>query len=96
MSDYYDDDNRSPALARRDELDAERRARREAVKDAADRRASLAATRAQIKRARGHRGEPVEPEYKPEAEWSTSERQVFAARGIKPLAGESDAWGDDD
>jgi hypothetical protein len=73
MSDY-DDDDRSP-----------RRARREAEQDAADRRASLAATTAQIQRARGHRGEAVAPEYKPEAEWSTTERQIFAAYGRKPI-----------
>lgn len=96
MSDYYDDENRSPRAARKDELDAERRSRREAAKDARDARASLEATRAQIKRARGGRGEPVAPEYKPEAEWSTTDRQVFAATGRKPVAGDGDAWGDDD
>jgi hypothetical protein len=92
MSDYDDD----PHRRRNGELARERTARREAAQDARDRRASLAATKAQIQRARGDRGEPVEPEYKPEAEWSTTERQIFATRGIKPLVGESDAWGDDD
>jgi hypothetical protein len=69
---------------------ANRQARREAAQDAADRRASLAATRAQIKAARGHDGTPSEPEYKPEAEWSTTERQLFAAYGRKPVKGDDD------
>lgn len=91
MSDYRDD-----LSAYRAAEDANRKARREAEQDARDRRASREATRAQIQHARGHRGEPVEPEYKPEAEWSTTERQVFAAKGVKPLKVEPDAWGDDD
>lgn len=74
---------------------ANRQARREAEQDARDRRASLDATRAQIKAARGHDGTPSEPEYKPQAEWSTSERQAFAARGVRPLKDDEDDWGDD-
>lgn len=91
MSDYRDD-----LSAHRAAEDANRKARREAAQDAADRRESLAATKAQIQRARGHRGEPVAPEYKPEAEWSTTERQVFAAKGVKPRKAERDDWRDDD
>lgn len=44
---------------------AEREQRREAQQDAIDRRASLEATRAQIKAARVHDGTPVEPDQKP-------------------------------
>lgn len=91
MSDYRDD-----FTAQRAAEIANREARREAAQDARDRRASLAATKAQIRAARGHDGTADEPEYKPEAEWSTSERQVYAARGIKPLKHGEGLWGADD
>lgn len=91
MSDYTSELSASQAAST-----ANREARREAAQDAADRRASRAATEAQIKAARGHRGVPVEPEYKPEAEWTTTERQLFAAYGRKPVKGGDDGWGDDD
>jgi len=63
---------------------ANRKVRREAQKDAADRRASLEATKAQIRAARGHDGTPTEPRFKPEREWTTTERQLYAARSIRP------------
>ncbi len=91
MSDYVNEFAESRAADT-----ANRAARREATQDAADRRASLAATRAQIKAARGHDGTPDEPEYKPEAEWSTTERQLFAVYGRKPLKIDDGGWGDDD
>lgn len=90
MSDYRDF-----AAYRQAEI-ANRKARRERAQDARDRAASLEATKAQIKAARGHDGTPAEPEYKPESEWSTSERQIYAARGIKPTVIESGWWGDED
>lgn len=79
MSDYVNEYGEARAA----EIDS-RRARREAEQDAADRRASRAATRAQIARATRRRPAP-DPEYKPESEWSTTERQVHAATGRKPL-----------
>ena len=91
MSEYADEFSEARAASA-----ANREARREAAQDAAERRASRAATEAQIKRARGHRGVPVEPEYKPEREWSTTERQVFAINGVNPLKVADDDWGDDD
>lgn len=90
MSDY------DVEAAHRAAADANRRARREAEQDAADRRASLEATKRQIRAARGHDGTPDEPAYKPESEWSTTERQLYATRGIKPLKADPDPWGDDD
>jgi hypothetical protein len=47
---------------------------------------SLSATEAQILAARGHTGRAQEPDYEEDrSKWSTSERQAFAARGVKPL-----------
>lgn len=81
MSDYHDE----PYRRRNGELARETTARREAEQDARDRAASLRATKAQIAHARQGRGEPEEPRYKPEREWSTTERQIYAAYGRKPV-----------
>jgi hypothetical protein len=77
MIDYEDEDER-------DELDPLRKARREAREQQRSNARSLAATRRQIEGARGERL-TSEPDYKPEAEWSTTERQIHAAYGRKPL-----------
>ncbi|GAB3410940.1 hypothetical protein GCM10027515_31870 [Schumannella luteola] len=61
--------------ARARQLEAELRSRRDARSD----------TERQIDAARGINGRPAEPEYKPEAEWTTTERQLHAHRGIRPV-----------
>jgi hypothetical protein len=78
MSDYRDE-----LTAHRAAELANRKARREAEQDARDRRASLEAARAQVRAAFG-RAEPAKPKPKPRDEWTTTERQVFAARGVVP------------
>lgn len=61
------------------------------------RKRPLSATEAQIMAARGHDGRPHEPEVEEDrTKWSTSERQAFAARGIKPERRATADEGDDD
>lgn len=90
-------DDRTAARAAQDAIDAERLARKTAAKDRRDAARSLEETREQIKRARGHRGEPEEAEYEDDpAKMTVTERQLLAARGIRPVKAERDDWADDE
>lgn len=64
--------------------------RREASLEAELKRRNPSSTADQIAAARGRAREPNEPEYKDPSTWSTTERQIFAHYGRKPLRDEDD------